>query len=495
MTPDTSTVTAPREVAVERPAPTRSSAGEMDGVLGSFFAPEHVVVVGASSDPARVGGRPIDYLQRLGYRGRISPVNPNRDQIAGLTCYPNVDAVPGAPDLALVALAGRAAIEAIAACGRRGIRAAIVFTAGFSETGPEGADLEAELLAVARREGVRLCGPNTLGVISAPDKVTATFATCLDRTEVLEPGRVGLISQSGALGAFMHRECQLAGVPVRHFVATGNEADLTAGDYLLGMVEDPEVNAVGMYLEGIRDDAALIAGLERARELGKPVCILKVGRSERAALAAAAHTGAPSGPASVEAELETAGALLVDGVDDVLAFLTATSRVAEPPNGGRVGFVSVSGGFGVWAADVAAANGVEVPDLDPRTREELDAILPGYASSMNPVDVTGQIVNEPELVAKALELVAAADDIDIIVVGLGIQDHLGGRIARGIVEAAATTTKPILTAWMAGPDEAYRTLDGAGLPSFRSLDDAMSAVTRLAAWARSRAAVPEVPRG
>lgn len=464
-------------------------AGARPPDLTSFFAPRHVVVIGASSDPARVGGRPIAYLQRLGFEGQISPVNPKRDEIAGLRCYPSVLAVPDEPDLALIAVAGAAAVRAVEECGQRGVGAAIVFTAGFGEVGAEGRELERELLAAAERYGVRLCGPNTLGIISSPQHVPATFGTCLDRTETLEPGNVGLVSQSGALGAFMHRECQLLDVPLRHFVATGNEVDLTAGDYLHAIVGDPEVRAVGMYLEGIRDGDALIAGLERARELGKPVCILKVGRSERARAAAQSHTGALAGEDDVvDAILRQYGALRVDSIDDLLAFLQLASALTTWPASGGLGVVSLSGGLGVWAADVAERAGVRLPDLEEGTRTKLGDLLPSFASSANPVDVTGQIVNDPDLIAESLLLVAADENVDLILVGLGIQEHLGPQIARGIVRAAAETSKPIVTAWMAGPDEAYSLLTEGGLPWFSSLGTGLSATTHLAAWASRRRA-------
>ena len=452
--------------------------------LDPFFAAKHIVIVGASSDPGRVGGRPIAFLQRLGYAGQISPVNPNRAEVAGLTCYPDVAAVPGDPELALIAVAGEAAVAAVAACGKRGIHAAIVFTAGFGEVGKEGQELEGRLLDAAGRHDVRLCGPNTLGIISAPERVAATFATSLDATETLEPGCVGLISQSGALGAFMHREAQLQQLPLRHFVATGNEVDLTAGDYLQHMVEDQHTCAVGMYLEGVRDGASLVAGLIRARELGKPVAVVKVGRGSRAKAAAQSHTGAMAGDdEAIDAVLSRYGALRVDDIDGLLSFLYLAASLPQLPTHNRLGVVSLSGGLGVWAADVAEERGAIVTDLADATRARLEEFLPGFASVVNPVDVTGQIVNEPALLARSIDIVAADSAVDAVFVGMGIQEALGKEIALGIVSAADGTTKPVIVGWMAGPEEAYEVLQAGGIPTFRSVGRGLAAVTSLLSWA------------
>jgi acetate---CoA ligase (ADP-forming) len=467
--------------------------------LDPFFNARHIVVVGASSDPGRVGGRPIAYLQRLGYAGRISPVNPRRDEIAGLPCYPSATEVPGDPDpdLALIAVAGQAAVDAIDACGQRGIRAAVVFTAGFGELGADGLQMEADLVEAARRHDIRICGPNTLGIISAPSTVVASFATSLDRTEHLLPGRVGLISQSGALGAFMHRQAQLQGVPIRHFVSTGNEADLTAGDYLRHIVEDEGTRAVGLYLEGVRDGQSLVDGLARARELRKPVAVVKVGRGARAREAARSHTGALAGEDEViDAAIRQYGALRVDDIDHLLAFLYLASSLPELPRGDRLGVVSLSGGLGVWAADVAEERGAVVTDLSEQTRERLTDVLPGFASVTNPVDVTGQIVNDPGLLAQSITIVAADPAVDMVVVGMGIQETLGEEIARGICEAAQASTKPVVTAWMAGPEEAYTLLEEGGVTTFRSVGRALEAVANLASWAgRTNAWEARTPAG
>lgn len=462
--------------------------------LDPLFAPEHIVIVGASSDSGRVGGRPIAYLQRLGYTGRISPVNPKREQIAGLQCYPSPLQVPGEPDLALIAVPGRAAVAAVEQCGERGIPSAIIFTAGFAEVGGGGAELEAELLQVARRYEMRVCGPNTLGIISGPLRAAASFGTCLDRTETLEPGNVGLISQSGALGAFMHRECQLLGVPLRHFVATGNEMDINAGDYLQYMAEDEGTRAVGLYLEGIRDGGSLIAGLERARELAKPVCVMKVGRGERAREAAQSHTGAMTGEdAVVDATLRQFGAVRMDSVDDLLAFLYLASSLREWPKGGRLGIVTMSGGVGVWSADVAEEAGVTLPDLTQETEVKLGEVLPDFASVTNPVDVTGQIVNEPSLLAESVAIVASDPNVDAVLVGLGLQETIGEEIAERVTETARATTKPVVTAWMAGPAEAYALLEAANVPIFRSLGTGLRAITNFAAWAKAQHAWRDWP--
>ena len=460
-----------------------SAPGIVD--LDPFFQPSHIAVLGASSDPGRVGGRPVAYLQRFGYRGQVSPVNPNRSEIAGLPCYASVSEIPTTPDLALIALSGSAALAALEECGERGIPSAVLFTSELIDN-VTGEPLENRMLAVARHYGMRLSGPNTLGLISSPTRTTATFATCLDQTSTLPEGNVCLISQSGALGTYMHRAAQQSGLAIRHFVATGNELDLGVGDYLRYLVEDEGTCAIGLYLEGVRDGSSLVAGLKRAQELGKPVVAMKVGRSEVAKKAAQSHTGALAGEDKViDAVLRQFGAIRVHDVDDLLAFLQVMS-----PNrgwaGGSLGVVTLSGGFGVWSADLAEQGGARLAEMNPATREMLEEVLPRFATVANPLDVTGQVVNETNLLERSVSIMAQDPGVDAILVGLGNIDSLGAELAEGIVRSAKATSKPIVVAWMNGPEEVYVRLHESGIPTLRSLGIGIRASVNASAWSANR---------
>lgn len=454
------------------------------GSLEPLFAPKHVAIVGASGNPERIGGRPLEFLRRVGFTGIVSPVNPGYTEIAGWSCYPSLDDVPGQPDLVIVAVPRAAVLDVIRQAGRRGVQGAIVFTAGFAETGGDGQTLQEELKSVALEYGIRVCGPNSVGIISEPAKGALTFASCMDSTSSLEPGNIGFISQSGAIGAFIHRECQLRGRPLRHFVGTGNEVDITLGEYLEYMVEDPGTRAVGLYIEGIREGSSLIAGLKRARELGKPVVALKVGRSKLAQDAAASHTGALTGDDTVvDAVLHQYGAIRVDDIDDLLGCLDLASSFPDLPARGGLAVISISGGVGVWSADIASRNGLVMPELAESSQAQLAEFLPDFANLRNPIDVTGQIVNEPAFLARAISVVAEDPGIDIVVVALGIQDAKAAEIAAGIVGIQRTGRMRIAVSWMAGPQEAKSALSEAGVPVFESIGGGLRAAISIAVWA------------
>ena len=251
-----------------------------DDRLSAALNPQSVAVIGASENPEKIGGRPIKYMLRAGYQGRIFPVNPNRPVIQGLKAYPDIASIPEAPDLAIVAVPGMGAVAAVAACAKRGVKVAVVITSGFGETGEKGRRAQDEMVRSARATGMRIVGPNTQGIANFANGAIATFSTILSEVEPMD-GPVGIVSQSGAMSVVPYAFLRKQGIGVRHTHATGNESDLTVADFALAVALDPEVKLLLLYLEAIADPDKLARAAQVARERGLPIVALKAGISAR----------------------------------------------------------------------------------------------------------------------------------------------------------------------------------------------------------------------
>ena len=366
--------------------------------LAALLAPRSVAVVGASADPTRIGGRPIAYMKARGFAGPILPVNPNRTEIQGLPAYPDVASLPEVPDAAIVAVPAAQVVQTVAALGDRGVKAAIVFSAGFAETGPAGAVLQADLVATARARGMRLLGPNSLGLFNDRIGFYGIFSASLE-TGYPPPGRVGIVSQSGAYGTHVFTIARQRRIGTPIVVATGNEADVAVGDVLGWMVQDEGTDVIAVYAEGIRGGATFIAALEAARAARKPVIMMKVGSSKLGEASARSHTAAIAGDDAVtSAVLAEFGALRARSTEEMLDFAQLATRKIYPV-GNTLGMVTVSGGAGVLVSDAAEALGLPMPPMPPATQARLLEMLP-FAAPHNPVDCTAQALNDLTLVGR-----------------------------------------------------------------------------------------------
>ncbi len=366
--------------------------------LAPLLAPRSVAVVGASADPARIGGRPIAYMKARGFAGPIYPVNPNRSEIQGLPAFPDIASLPTVPDAAVVAVPAAHVIETVAALGARGTKAAIVFSAGFAEIGPVGASLQAELVATARAHGMRVLGPNSLGLFNDRCGFYATFSASLE-TGYPPAGRIGIVSQSGAYGThvFTIARQRRVGTPV--FVATGNEADVVVGDVMGWMVEDEATDVIAVYAEGIREGDRFVAALQAARTARKPVIVMKVGSSRLGAASARSHTAAIAGDDAVtSAVLAEFGALRARSTEEMLDFAQLATRKVYPVRN-TLGMVTVSGGAGVLVSDAAEALGLAMPPMPAAAQARLLEMLP-FAAPHNPVDCTAQALNDTSLIGR-----------------------------------------------------------------------------------------------
>ena len=381
--------------------------------LSALFEPRSVAVIGASSNVTRIGGRVLDYLKRGGFAGPIVPVNPNRSEVQGLTTVASVADLPDGIDMAIIALPAAATRDALAACARRGIKGAIVFTSGFAETGEEGRKAEAELTRIAHEAGMRILGPNCLGAFNSFSGFFGTFTNTLDRV-FPRPGGLSIVSQSGAFGTHLFWLAHQRGMGLRHWISTGNECDVEAAECLDYVIADPGTHVILLYLEGARRGPALMAALQRAREAGKPVIAIKVGRSAVGAEAAASHTAALAGGDAVyDAVFRRYGVARVHSAETMIdaAQIALAGRL---PTGKRLGIVTISGGGGILMADVASDLGLELPPMPPAAQEALKQGLP-FAAPRNPVDITAQAFNDLDLMERNLDLIVADGGYDAVI--------------------------------------------------------------------------------
>ncbi len=368
----------------------------------ALLNPGSVAVVGASDDPARIGGRPVESMRRLGFTGRILPVNPHRHEVQGLPAYASIAALPETPDAAIVAVPAPQALDAVKALAERGVRVAIVFSAGFAETGAQGHALQDDLAAAARRGGMRLLGPNALGYVNFHSGFTGSFLST-DIVAAVRPGNVGIVSQSGAYGGHLLAAAADAGIGVSSVFMTGNEADLALADIIQMMAADPQTTVIAVYAEGIHNGPCLLAALQAARNARKPVVMMKVGRSVLGSAAARSHTASIAGNDAVcDAVLAELGVVRASTTEALLDIVRLATRGVFPECN-TLGVVTVSGGAGVIASDAAEALKLPMPEMPAQAQARLLELLP-ICTPRNPVDTTGQFVNDPSMIEPFVDL-------------------------------------------------------------------------------------------
>ena len=364
--------------------------------LTPLLAPRSVAVLGASSDPTRISGRPIAYMKSQGFQGGLYPINPNRTEVQGLKAYASINDVPEVPDVAIVAVAAEVAAAAIEDLAKKGVKAVVMFTAGFAEMDDAGAVAQDKMVATARSYGMRILGPNCLGVFDARRAYYATFSSSFDSGWPV-PGRIGIASQSGAYGTHLYTLARNRGIGASLCVMTGNEGDVTVGECIGWLAESPEVDVIAVYAEGIREAPGLIAALEAARAAKKPVVMQKVGRSELGTKAAKSHTASIAGDDAVtEAIMNEFGVFRASNSEEMLDVAhTATRKIYPVKN--TLGVITVSGGAGVLISDVAESLGLAMPEMPMHAQKRLRELVP-FCAPRNPVDATAQVSNDVTLV-------------------------------------------------------------------------------------------------
>ena len=456
--------------------------------LDAIFTPRSVAVIGATEKEGSVGRTVLWNLISSPFGGTVFPVNPKRPNILGLKAYPSIGAVPDSVDLAVVVTPPQTIPGVMAECVAAGVRGAIVISAGFKETGPEGAELERRVLEEARRGGIRVVGPNCLGVMNPIGGMNATFAV-----EQALPGSVGLISQSGALLTAILDWSMRQKVGFSSVVSLGSMLDVGWGDVIYHMGDDPNTESIVIYMETIGDARAFLSA---AREvaLTKPIIVIKPGRTAQAAKAAASHTGSLTGSDEVlAAAFRRVGVLRVDAIEDL--FYVSEVLAKQPrPRGRRLMIVTNAGGPGVLATDALISGGGELAEVAPEAMEAFNQILPAPWSHNNPVDIIGDA--PPERYAEALQIAArnpGSDGMLVILTPQAMTDPT--RTAEQLRPFAHIEGKPVLASWMggAGVEAGASILGEAGIPTFPYPDTAVAMFNYMWRYSDNLRALYETP--
>ena len=466
---------------------TVSSMSATRAAIERLVTPKTIAILGASSDRTKVGALPLYFLRKYGYAGRIFPVNPGSTEIDGLPCYPSVVAVPGAVDLLVVSVPVERVVTALAECEPGKVRVALVLTSGYAEVGPEGAARQAELRRVAHDRGIRICGPNSVGSVNLWNAVVPTISQAFDQT--MEPGPIAFVTQSGALGTAVVAVGRAAGVKVGHFISTGNEADLDFADFCDYFVDDPGTRVIAGYVEGVRDGRKLATALGRALAAGKPVVLLKVGRSVVGQEAARSHTGALVGADEVyRAVMNKYGVIRVGSIEGLIDALKLFSALPGEM-GDRLALLSHSGGTGVLMADVCDDRALHVPAADETLRARLATRLPSYAAFGNPIDMTANVVFRPRLMVDCLEDALVSPGYDAGLLSVNLIWRAADELADALVDLRARQAKPFAVAWIGMPERVIDKLQSGGVPAFPDPVRCVEAVAHAAWWTKIRRTV------
>jgi acyl-CoA synthetase (NDP forming) len=457
--------------------------------LDALMKPRSIAVIGASEKPT-IGRRAIASLDRIGFTGPIFPVNPNYETVLGRACYPSVSDLPEAPDLAIFCLGHQRVLDSFAAAAEPGIGAAVIYDGGFAERGADGEALQEKIIGLCHEAGIALCGPNCMGVLSPADRSTSYLGELRDVTGLA--GNVGLVSQSGGVCITLLSDTRRFGFS--HVASSGNEAVLNMADFLDYLVDDPKTKIIGCFVESVREPEHFAAALDRAWAQGKPVVVLKVGRTARAGRAVATHTAGLAGDSRAFSEL-LAAHHAIEAADLVeLTELLAAAQGTREPTGRRIGVITSSGGLAELMLDAAAAAGFDLPPLDPETRARLDREVGYITGDGNPLDAwgNGTFVENLQYALAALDDSAAHDAIAFCRDSADDQPfdspELAARYLELFIAAAGRSGKPhylLLTRPGQGSRSQIARLREAGIPVVGGIREGLGAIDKLARWAAS----------
>jgi acyl-CoA synthetase (NDP forming) len=454
--------------------------------IDALLKPRSIAIVGASDVPSRIGGVPLDLLIRAGFK-RVYPVNPKNTTVQGLTAWPDIESIPDPVDLAIIALSAEATLPYLKRCHQCGVKAAIVYAAGFAETHEAaGKARQDELAAFAKHSGMAIAGPNCMGNANFTDGIFTAFGVSFQPGE--PAGSTALLTQSGNICATVFRMARRAGVAFSHVINTGNEAAVEFSDYLHYLADDPATTAVLCYLEELRSGPAFLRAAAVLRAKGKLLAVYKVGASQKGAEATRSHTAALAGNASAyDAAFMRAGVARsaeLSGLADLAHLHTLGDKCA----GSRCAILTVSGAAGAILADALAANGGEVPTLPVEIQTALRSRIPTFGMVSNPVDLTGNLVNANDFVCEAIKLALQPDDIEVAL--LYLPGNFLNQALEQVERAAGETAKAIIvidTFALADRDR----LAKAGVGYFEDLDRAARAVCAYAKWKMARIEQPQ----
>jgi acetate---CoA ligase (ADP-forming) len=449
-----------------------------DNSLKAVLDPKSIAIIGASDNPNKIGGRPLVYLSRFGYRGKVYPINPKRTETLGYKTYPSIKDLPESPEVAIVAVPGDAALAAVDECAEHGVKAVVLMSSGFGESDPvSGKEKERQMVLRARAKGMRVIGPNSQGLANFGTGAILSFSTMYLEAEPAD-GPVAVLSQSGAMAVVPYGLLRQRGIGVRHSHATGNDCDVTVSELAAVVVEDPEVKLLLLYLESIPDPDHLAEVARIARERDLPVIALKSGRTAAGQAAASSHTGALANEDRVvDAFLEHHG---IWRVRDTAGLVDAAELYLKGwrPEGRRLVAISNSGAVCVMSADAASMAGLPLAKLASGTRAELGRILPSFATTTNPIDITAALLTNSRLFGDILPVIAKDPAADAFVIGVPVAGvgYDVNAFARDTASFAALTGKPLVVA--APQPTVMARFKAEGLPVFATETQAVDALSQ-----------------
>lgn len=411
------------------------------------LAPKSIAVIGASDNTNKIGGRPIAYLSRFGFKGKVYPINPMRNEVQGFHSFASLQSLPEVPDVAIIAVPGELAVKAVEECAKAGVSMSIVMSSGFGESHPDGKLQEQAMKASARACGMRIVGPNSQGLANFGTGAVASFSTMFTEVQPMD-GPIGIISQSGAMSVIPYGLLRARGLGVRHSHATGNDCDVTVCELATVVAEDPDLKLLMLYLEGIPDPWNLAEAARIARDRNLPLVVLKSGRTAAGQEAAQSHTGAlVNEDRVVDAFLKEHGIMraqsMVDLVDTAPLYLQGWR-----PKGRRLVAISNSGAVCVMTADAATQEGMPLEPLLPITQQELKLILPGFATVKNPVDITAALLSNSGLFGAILPPISKDPAADAFLIGIAVAGagYDVDKFSKDAAKFADATGKPLVVA-------------------------------------------------
>jgi len=381
-----------------------------------MFNPSSVALIGASADPMRIGGRPIEYMRRAGYEGTVFPVNPKYDQIQGYTCYPSILSIPSTVELVVIALPAQLVPQAVSECLDKGVKAIVIYSAGFAEVDASGKATQEAICQQCKEAGVLLLGPNCLGLMSIQTGLMLSFTTVLESIWPKQ-GKTSVISQSGAVGSYCAALAMERGLGLSKWISTGNEAGIDVARCIEWLAKDPGTNLIVSYLEGCKSTERLHQALSLAARNEKPVIMLKSGITALGKKSVSAHTGSDAGDEEIYEEIfRSTGTLRVNSMEEQVDLAYAFTNGVFPI-GRNVCIISISGGVGVLLADAACSAGLVLPATQVENWRRIKELIP-FSSPENPVDVTAQVLNDVSLLNRIIKLQAADPTYDTLIIFL-----------------------------------------------------------------------------
>lgn len=452
--------------------------------LEPLLNPTSIAVVGASNNAARIGGMPLAHLVKFGYQGTIFPINPKYQEVFGLRCYADIEALPDAPDLVVLAISAADVLAMLKRCAARGVRAVIVYAAGFAEEGEKGAALQAELEAYVATTDMVVAGPNAMGFANLNTRAHTNFASVFNTAPMQSgKGSVSLLTQSGNVCAAVYAIARRLGVDFSHFINTGNEACVDFAQYLEYLAQDDATEVAMGYIEELRDGARFMAAAEAFVRQGKLLILYKAGETDKGSEAVRSHTSALAGDQAVYHAAFRQLDIIQSNDFVQMAQLAHLAGYRHKSAGKRVAIITISGALGAILADKFILAGLEVPTLPQTLQDTLRAGIPDYGMVSNPVDVTGNVVNDPGFVRSAMEALAQSDALDCVVIYA--PGYMLDRMANDLC-AVSEKFPRLFVAIDTGAATTREQLRDGGVPVFEDIGVAVSALAPFLLWQERR---------